>query len=67
MEPFDDALEKTAIGEFDVTLKRLIRNWAVMKKSLNDWDFKTSRQCLETPTIELSQVEEQWAMKLNAP
>jgi len=26
MEPFDDALEKTAIGEFDVMLKRLIRN-----------------------------------------
>jgi len=36
MEPFDDALEKTAIGEFDVMLKRLIRNWAVMKKSLDD-------------------------------
>ena len=60
MEPFDDALEKTAIGEFDVTLKRLIRNWAVMKKSLDDWDFKTSRQSLETLTTELSQVEEQW-------
>ena len=58
MGPFDDALEKTAIGEFDATLKRLIRNWAVIKKSLNDWDFETSRQSLETLTIELSQVEE---------
>ena len=38
-----------------------------MKKSLNDWDFETSRQSLETLMIELSQVEEQWAMKLNAP
>lgn len=63
MEPFDDALEKTAIGEFEVTLKRLTRTWAVAKKALNEWDFKTSRQSLETLETELSQVSDRWAAK----
>jgi hypothetical protein len=60
MEPFEDALEKTAIGEFDLTLKRLIKNWAAAKKALKEWDFKTSTQSLDTLTEQLSQVEEQW-------
>jgi hypothetical protein len=60
MEPFEDALEKTAIGEVDLTLKRLIKNWAAAKKALKEWDFKTSTQSLDLLTEQLSQVEEQW-------
>jgi hypothetical protein len=60
MEPFEDAVEKAAISEFDVTLKRLIRIWAASKKALKEWDFKTSSQTLDSLSTELSQVEVQW-------
>jgi hypothetical protein len=60
MEPFDDVVEKVAIGEFDVTLKRLIRAWTASKKALKEWDFKTSNQMLDSLTVELGQVEAQW-------
>jgi hypothetical protein len=60
MEPFDDALEKSAISEIDASLKRLNKSWVLAKRSLKEWDFKTSAQSLEGLTEELDKLSDRW-------
>jgi hypothetical protein len=60
MEPFDDALEKSAISEIDAALKRLNKGWAIAKRSLKEWDFKTSAQSLEGLADELDGLGDRW-------
>ncbi len=60
MEPFDDALEKSAISEIDTALKRLNKGWTIAKRSLKEWDFKTSAQSLEGLADELDKLSDRW-------
>jgi hypothetical protein len=61
MEPFDQAVEKSAISELDATLKRALKLWVIAKKSRQDWDFKTSGQMLDALTDVVNELPDRWS------
>lgn len=59
-DSFDPALEKSAISDLDVAFKRSLKLWSVVKKSRQDWDFKTSAQVLDGLAAELAKLGDRW-------
>jgi hypothetical protein len=60
LDAFDPALEKSAISDLDVAFKRSLKLWSVVKKSRQDWDFKTSMQVLDGLAEALETLGDRW-------
>jgi hypothetical protein len=60
LDSFDPALETSAMTDLDAAFKRSLKLWSVVKKSRQDWDFKTSTQVLDGLSEELAKLGDRW-------